>query len=472
MEKVNAMNDKEKDYEDGYKEIEEGDTQVYQAYLKNAYPSYTLERHLGRGGFAEVFACRDSNFFDELRAVKVIRLQEFNQDKKMLEIGKIRNEFALQYFFRDVSVRIYGYPSVDKDDQFFCVSMEIMDGTLRDILKRHHNCFDAVDTVRIMKEVSLLVEKLHNNKEPLPESIRMEHTDTSVAHFDLKPENIFYKTEHGKLQFKLGDYGCSRLADATQSRIRGTEKYMSLTPSEEPGCARDIYALGIIMMELQGAEISLQERFEPQTMWEHTEVPVDRDLRDICRKACSRHPEERYTIDEFIQELDHWLEAHADDVLIKEGDVDALLRKAASLVGSEDAEKYYEAAAEKGSGKAAYCLYQLLKDTAPERAEEFLEKAEKMNYAPAVNEYVCKKIKDMGPDGSLQDMAETAELLRPVSSELPAAAYNLALFMKAGMIAEKSEGEADQLLKKAADSHFQAAVRLVDVLNHEITVQE
>lgn len=474
LEKFMENNNKSSDAND-YAFIENGadeEDQAYLTYLKRAYPGYVLDATyhcksrrgkevpglLGEGGYGRVYACRDASFHNEPRAVKIIQLNQH-------PLEKIKKEFDLQYRFRDVSVEPNPYPLVS-DPKFFGVSMEMMEGTLRDLLVEHHNCFDAVDTVRIMKEVAGLVARLHNN-------------EPSVAHFDIKPENILYKFRGRRRIFKLGDYGCAQDADVTITHVKRTEKYCSLNPTE-PGRSRDIYALGIILMELQGVAITNEnfaERYQPQFMWEHTEVPVDTDLREISRKTCSINIDDRYTIDGFMEALDNWLMEHKDEVSIKDDNAEVLLRKAEEFelgagnipIQMERAKKYYEAAAKKRSGKAAYRLYKIFDQDeetySKEKVMEQLENSRNLNYAPAMNEYACRRIKELGPDGDPEEMMQMVELLRQASAASPAAAYNLAVLMKAGIAAENGEGEADQFLLEAVHNNYEAAIKLYDALN-------
>ncbi len=440
----------------------------YVAYLKKAYPGYVLDDTyhykevpglVGKGGYGRVYACRDTNFHNELRAVKIVQLNPYTYDQ-------IRKEFDRQYEFNDVSVRLYRYPEPGHfDSKFYSASMEMMEGSLRDLLKKHNNCFDAVDTVRIMKEVATLVARLHNN-------------NPSVAHFDIKPENIFYKYEYGRRVFKLGDYGCAQETDKTVTVLRCTKEYCSLTLESESGLSRDIYALGMILMELQGVEKpNQQERMHPETMWKNTEVPVDSDLKEISLKNCGEIADNRYTINGFIEALDHWLVEHKDEVSIKDDNAEVLLKKAEEFelgagdipIQMERAKKYYEAAAKKQSGKAAYRLYKIFDQDeetySKEKVMEQLEHSRNLNYAPAMNEYACRRIKELGPDGDPEEIMQMVELLRQASAVSPAAAYNLAVLMKAGIAAENGEGEADQFLMEAVHNHYEAAVRLYDALN-------
>lgn len=474
LEKFMENNNKSSDAND-YAFIENGadeEDQAYLIYLGKAYPGYELDTTyhaksrsgkevpglLGEGGYGRVYACRDTRSVrDTLRAVKIIQLKQY-------PLERIKKEFERQDEFYDVSVELRQRPFIH-DPQFYSASMEMMKGTLRDLLKEHNSCFDAVDTARIMKEVAALVARLHNN-------------NPSVAHFDIKPENIFYKFRNGRRIFKLGDYGCAQDVDATITHAKGTEKYW--LNSTEPGHSRDIYALGLILMELQGVEITLNnfaERYQPETMWEHTEVPVDTDLREISRKTCSINIDDRYTIDGFMEALDNWLIEHKDEVSIKDDNAEVLLRKAEEFeLGADDipiqmerAKKYYEAAAKKRSGKAAYRLYKIFDQDeetySKEKVMEQLENSRNLNYAPAMNEYACRRIKELGPDGDPEEMMQMVELLRQASAASPAAAYNLAVLMKAGIAAENGEGEADQFLLEAVHNNYEAAIKLYDALN-------
>lgn len=457
------------------KEKEKAENQEYLDYLAKAYPTYELNREicgktkdgkevvglLGEGGYARVYACNDKNYFNESRAVKIMKLSQYPQGK-----DKIIEEFKLQHEFKDVSVEIKAFPPDILDESFYGVSMEMMNGTLRDLLKENGGFFDAVDTVRIMKDVALLVEKLHMSKK--------EGESEAIAHFDLKPDNILYKLRNGKRIFKLSDYGCARKVGTTVTTIKGTEKYVCMPGEPGPSC--DMYALGLMLMELQGANIDNREqRGNPEMMWED-ETSVDLELREISRKTCHTNIAERYSIDEFIAKLDSWLASHEDEVAIKDGAMDVLLEKAEKLelessTGMGDpislmarALKFYKAASEKKSGKAAYRLYKIFdqdeKTYSKEKVMEQLEYSKNLNYAPALNEYACRRIQELGPDGDPVELMQMIELLRCAADDSPAAAYNLAVLMKADLAPETSKNEAENFLAKAAAQNFEAAIQL------------
>lgn len=464
------------DFIEQHKEKEKAENQEYLDYLAKAYPTYELNREicgktkdgrevvglLGEGGNARVYACietKPKSFLDEgyqdknHRAVKIIKLDEKHT------IERIQREFKTQYKYKDISVEIMLTDERDRDEikKFYGVSMEMMDGTLRDLLKKEGS-FDAVDTVRIMKKISSLVKKLHHG---------------GAVHYDLKPENIFYKQlESGKTTFKLGDYGCTYEENATVTTLGGTDYYC--LDYQETGPSRDMYAIGVILMELQGAEYDNENRWNPEKRWEKAEV--DQDLRTISRKICRLKDDQAYSIDGFIESLDFWLASHEDEVAIKDGAMDVLLEKAEKLelessTGIGDpislmarALKFYKAASEKKSGKAAYRLYKIFdrdeKTYSKEKVMEQLEYSKNLNYAPALNEYACRRIQELGADGDPVELMQMIEVLRRAADGSPAAAYNLAVLMKADLAPETSEKEAENFLAKAAAQNFEAAIQL------------
>jgi serine/threonine protein kinase len=387
---------------------------------------------------------------------------------KIIDMAKyprkyIIKEFDLQYKFRDVAVQPYPYPTA-QDDKYFGVSMEFMKGTLNDLLKEQGGHFDAVDAARAMWEVAHLVERLHNGSDP-------------VVHGDLKPANILYKMKGGKRVFRLGDFGCARNEDATVTHAAGTTDYcLNL---QEHTSHRDIYALGIIMMELQGVRMKeFNERYQPETLWEYTDLPVDVDLRAISRKCCNIRLEDRYTIAGFLEALDGWMKKHQDEIFLKDNNADTILRKARNLEQEWNEDRtpeqlkrlrlFYNAAAEKGSGEASYGLYRLFMEdeNCPEEMKrKQLENSSRLEFAPAMNEYACNRLRELGTDCQPELMQSTAELFRKAAEQYPAAAYNLALLIKAGLVQEDTPEQVEMLLTQAMNSGYEPAARLFHALH-------
>ena len=138
----------------------------------------------------------------------------------------------------------------------------------------------------------------------------------NILHRDVKPENIF-RNKDG--DYKLGDFGVSRVLDACPSAVAstgiGTYEYW---PAEQmTGCYDkrvDIYSLGLVLYELCN-----QNRlpFAASTYVADNEVskrlagtplpkPIDASLAlsEVILKACAFDPDNRYrSTEEFLQAL-------------------------------------------------------------------------------------------------------------------------------------------------------------------------
>lgn len=135
--------------------------------------------------------------------------------------------------------------------------------------------------------------------------------DLRLAHFDLKPGNIFLKGDEAR----VGDYGLSRLLGEgrmTLSFSRGTPHYMAPEMLLARGDERaDIYSLGVILYECLAGElpfkseipgaIPLRDRDEPPPY--PADFPLD--LRPIVERCLCIDPAARYaSVHELLKALE------------------------------------------------------------------------------------------------------------------------------------------------------------------------
>ena len=85
----------------------------------------------------------------------------------------------------------------------------------------------------------------------LANALRILH-QKGVMHRDIKPQNIFFKTENGEKKIKLGDFGCSIFIKDNTSDPIGTFMYSSpeIIGEIEYNEKTDLWSLGITLFEI------------------------------------------------------------------------------------------------------------------------------------------------------------------------------------------------------------------------------
>lgn len=238
---------------------------------------FEVERRLGSGGMAEVWLARQeqTGLRVALKVLKEASTELFNE---------ARAHASLQHHH---IVQLYDY---GQDPQPF-LSMERMDGTLRDILP-----LKSFEHVRSVLGATL-------------SALTYAHA-RGVIHRDLKPENILYKRVGNELVLKLADFGIAHaFGDRHKSdgySSAGTPLYMA--PEQFFGDWRDLgpwtdlYAFGCMMVELvcgkppfsgslsQLAFKHLHEAVEPANEL----MPVPDGFWDLVQGLLSKLPATRY----------------------------------------------------------------------------------------------------------------------------------------------------------------------------------
>lgn len=128
----------------------------------------------------------------------------------------------------------------------------------------------------------------------------------NILHRDIKPENIFYNKDG---DYKLGDFGISRIMTATPSAMAstgiGTPEYAA--PEQVSGKYNwlvDIYSLGLVLYELGNGNrlpFASSSYVRPDEVQKRNlGIPLPRPagvsdaLADVILKACAFKPEDRY----------------------------------------------------------------------------------------------------------------------------------------------------------------------------------
>ncbi len=199
---------------------------------------YRLDRVLGRGGMATVFAAHDLRH-DRQVAIKVL------QPELAAAIGSTR-------FLREIQVTanlqhphiLPLYDSGEADGVLFYVMPLVEGGSVRERLDRE-KVLPVMEVVRIVGQVASALDFAHRR---------------GVVHRDLKPANILLHEGEAL----LADFGIAiALADLSGDRLTGTglsvgtPSYMSaeqVTGERDIDARTDIYSLGAVAYEMLTGE--------------------------------------------------------------------------------------------------------------------------------------------------------------------------------------------------------------------------
>lgn len=255
------------DWEDFYRDFRQPDF----------IPGYEVENHLGGGAFGEVYKARKSSI-GKSYAIKFLKLEDEARNEAIeRELEQVRLFASIDHpnlvtiedmgVVRSVPFLIMGYAGED---------------TLSRHLKRKD--LDRESALRTFVQVCRGVLALH---------------DRRLAHFDLKPGNIFLKGEVAR----VGDYGLAKLlaeGRQTLSFGRGTPQYMAPEMLRNRGDHRaDIYSLGVILYESltfrlpfdsSGYGVIVRETDDPPPF--PADFPVN--LRTVVERCLRLDPDRRY----------------------------------------------------------------------------------------------------------------------------------------------------------------------------------
>jgi len=198
---------------------------------------YRIDRLLGRGGMAQVFAAFDLELDRQLAIKFLTQGVDMNPDSKR----RFRREVALALRITHPNViRLFDL-GVASGQNF--LTMELIEGeSLRQTLRRGE--LPIEEAIEIARQAALGLAAAH---------------EAGVVHRDFKPENILISLE-GRVV--VADFGVATedLIQATSaSALVGTSAYMA--PEQANGEVAtpraDLYALGLVLFEMLAQEVPL-----------------------------------------------------------------------------------------------------------------------------------------------------------------------------------------------------------------------
>jgi Tol biopolymer transport system component len=255
---------------------------------------------LGHGGSASVVRTRSKATGEDV-ALKIFPRLNTEEWKRYTQEVRNAQRLTSAYIVRSYSA----FPR----ETFAWIEMEWVDGpNLRQEIERTAAPFPIERALEIAAAVATALATAHAE---------------GVIHRDVKPANILLPAG-GKPVAKLGDFGLSRLADATRltqsGLLVGTPQFAApevIEGRRTADGAADIYALSLcLFLMLSGGEapFDIEDETTPtQWIWAHTSAqPRDIDLlnpnvpeavTELLQRGLDKEPELRPTAAEFVRSL-------------------------------------------------------------------------------------------------------------------------------------------------------------------------
>lgn len=294
------------------------------------FGSWKLERLIGKGSFGKVFEISREEYGTTYRAaLKIISVPQDDDDVKSRMAGGTDIENISEY-----------YESILKEIVNENEIMSKLKGNSNIVSYEDHMIVPHEDGFGwdIMIRMELLTPLLRycDGNELTPEAVLKMGIDLckalelcanhDIIHRDIKPDNIFVSPNG---DFKLGDFGVSRVLEETRIglSLRGTYTYMApeVYKGEAYGPRTDIYSLGLVLYKFLngGRNVFLPAPGESFTQEDEdraffrrmsgaaAEPPANGSdaLRCIVLKACAYRPADRFSsaqeMRQALEELDY-----------------------------------------------------------------------------------------------------------------------------------------------------------------------
>ena len=259
---------------------------------------YTIERELGRGGWATVYLAHDSRH-DRPVALKVLR-----PDLAMvLGPGRFLREITIAGRLTHPHI-LPLYDSGEVGDTLYFVMPFVQGESLRQ---------------RLLQEGQLPLADALGIAQQIADALTFAHGH-NVVHRDIKPENILLEGD----QAYVADFGIARAIVAaggdtlsSPGLVVGTPTYMS--PEQAAGSTNldgrsDLYSLGCVVYEMLAGEpphtgptvqtiLARQQIEEPRSI-RVVRPSVPEDVERVVLKALAKAPADRFTtVSEFAEAL-------------------------------------------------------------------------------------------------------------------------------------------------------------------------
>ncbi len=226
-------------------------------------------------------------------------------------VGRFEQEVRLAKLLNHPNtIRLYDFG--ESREGLVFVAMEYLDGVDLKRLVAEEGCLPLGRAVDITRQMLDGLAEAHSH---------------DFIHRDLKPSNVFIsENRRGQDFVKLLDFGIAKSLDGSEldltasGSICGTPGYVApeYLRSEPLRKASDVYAVGLMLLEMILGQRVFKGDSPVQTMMMHLQIDPDippeiakTPLAPIIRKATTKNPDERYQdADQMLQAI----EAIADEI--------------------------------------------------------------------------------------------------------------------------------------------------------------
>lgn len=254
---------------------------------------YRLEERLGKGGSGEVYRATQLDLGREV-AVKIILLSEMASPSGLKRFQ--REAKLAQRLEHPNTVRLYDHGQTEQGLPF--IVYQLLRGRSLSKVLVAEGALPPTLVVRIASQVLKSLMEAHRH---------------DIVHRDIKPENIFLVDFHGEPDFvKILDFGIAKptgsesqdLAATEPDEIIGTPNYMAPEQIEgdRVGPGTDLYALGLVMVEMLTGEVVFADRNPVKVLTAHlsdspvplTEAIEGSPLGPVIRRATAKAIGDRF----------------------------------------------------------------------------------------------------------------------------------------------------------------------------------
>lgn len=221
------------------------------------FGDFVFQKRLGRGAFGDVTKVFNTQTHIEY-AIKSLEVTD-NEEEIRREINFYKTLNSLPNVPRTL-VKFFGYCKIKKNDRLeFHILMEYKKSNLALEIEERKNRRQIFSNEEILDFFDKMLEALTFLQK------------NGIAHRDLKPANIICDTVDGKLDYRLIDFGASKMTEdfTCNQTVIGTFNYMApelrkATIEEEDEAnlnfyKADAFSLGLILLLMINVEVNLND---------------------------------------------------------------------------------------------------------------------------------------------------------------------------------------------------------------------